>query len=127
MLPSSSMRSTTDFAFCRSIVSAPAPSCLTRFGPGVVQEGRNSFTGAVSSYAAFLPGTFAPFLRASERPIAIACFRLLTVPPFPPRPDFSVPFFFRCIALFTLLPAAFPYFRLLADFRCAMIDLPRDT
>lgn len=88
---------------------------------------RKSFTGAVSSYAAFLPGTFAPFLRASERPIAIACCRLLTVPPFPPRPDFRVPFFFRCIALFTLLPAAFPYFRLLADFRCAMIDLPRET
>jgi hypothetical protein len=26
-------------------------------------------------------------------------------------PDFSVPFFFLCMALFTLLPAAFPYLR----------------
>lgn len=41
--------------------------------------------------------------------MAIACFRLLTVPPLPPFPDLSVPFFFRCIALFTLLPAALPY------------------
>jgi hypothetical protein len=60
---------------------------------------------------ALFRGTFAPFLRASERPIAIACLRLFTVPPFPPRPDFSVPFFFRRIALATVLPAAFPYRR----------------
>jgi hypothetical protein len=26
-------------------------------------------------------GTFAPFFRASESPIAIACFRLFTLPP----------------------------------------------
>jgi hypothetical protein len=64
----------------------------------------------------FFRGTFAPFLRASERPIAIACFRLFTVPPFPPFPDFSVPRFFRRIALATVLPAAFPYLRLLPFF-----------
>ena len=29
-------------------------------------------------YAAFFFGTLAPFLRASERPIAIACLRLVT-------------------------------------------------
>jgi hypothetical protein len=29
----------------------------------------------------FFLGTFAPFFRASERPIAIACRRLFTVPP----------------------------------------------
>jgi hypothetical protein len=43
--------------------------------------------------------------------MAMACLRLFTVPPFPPFPDFSVPRFSRCIALFTLLPAALPYLR----------------
>jgi hypothetical protein len=42
--------------------------------------------------------------------MAMACLRLFTVPPFPPLPDLSVPFFFLCIALFTDLPAALPYF-----------------
>ena len=60
-------------------------------------------------YLDFFLGTLAPFFRASESPMAIACFRLLTVPPLPPLPDFSVPLFFRCMALLTLLPAAFPY------------------
>ena len=57
----------------------------------------------------FFCGTLAPFLRASDRPMAIACFRLVTLPPLPPLPERSVPRFSRCIALFTLLPAAFPY------------------
>src|ERR1700735_1316956 len=43
--------------------------------------------------------------------MAMACLRLFTVPPFPPRPDFRVPFFSRCMALFTLLLAACPYLR----------------
>ena len=60
-------------------------------------------------YDDFFRGTFAPFLRASDNPIAIACFRLFTRPPLPPLPDFSVPFFSRRTALSTLLPAAFPY------------------
>ena len=64
---------------------------------------------AVGHAASFF-GTFAPFLRASESPIAMACLRLFTVPPFPPLPDLSVPFFFLCMALFTDLPAALPYF-----------------
>src|ERR1700722_20093999 len=59
-------------------------------------------------------GTLAPFFRASESPIAIACLRLFTTPPLPPLPERSVPFFSRRIALSTLLPAAFPY--LLPDF-----------
>src|SRR5579871_2282594 len=61
--------------------------------------------------AAFLRGTFAPFLRASESPMAIACLRLFTVPPFPPRPDLRVPCFLRRIALATVFCAPFPYFR----------------
>src|SRR5207253_8023399 len=58
-----------------------------------------------------LGGTFAPFLRASESPIAIACSRLFTLPPLPPLPERSVPRFFRRMALATVLPAALPYLR----------------
>jgi hypothetical protein len=49
---------------------------------GVQQE----LTGPVTRvllYDAFFFGTFLPFLRALDRPIAIACFRLLTRPPLP--------------------------------------------
>jgi hypothetical protein len=67
-------------------------------------------------FDARLRGTFAPFARASERPIAMACLRLFTVPPFPPGPLFSVPFFFRRIALSTRFDAAFPYLRPLDRF-----------
>src|SRR5688500_9053564 len=72
-------------------------------------------------------GTFAPLLRASERPIAIACLRLFTLPPLPPRPLFSVPFLRRRIALATVLLASRPYFRLpdfLPDFFLAAISPP---
>ena len=50
-------------------------------------------------------------LRAArtERPMAIACFLLLTVPPLPPLPDFNVPRFLRRMALRTVLLAALPY------------------
>jgi hypothetical protein len=41
-------------------------------------------------------GTFAPFSRASLRPIAIACLRLVTLRPL--RPLRSVPRFARCTA-----------------------------
>lgn len=70
----------------------------------------------------FLRGTFAPFSRASDRPIAIACLRLFTLPPFPPLPLLSVPFLRRFIALSTRLPAALPYFRRL-DFFFAAIGI----
>lgn len=62
-------------------------------------------------FGAVFFGTLAPFLRASERPIAIACFRLVTRPPFPPLPERRVPFFLRRIALATVLLAALPYLR----------------
>ena len=55
----------------------------------------------------FFLGTLAPFLRASESPIAIACFLLVTF--FFPLPLCSVPFFFLCIALFTERWAFSPY------------------
>src|SRR5450755_1060390 len=42
--------------------------------------------------------------------MAMACLRLVTLPPLPPLPERSVPRFSRCMALSTLLPAASPYF-----------------
>jgi hypothetical protein len=56
----------------------------------------------------FLAGTLPPSLRASDRPIAIACFLLLTV--LPERPLFSFPRLRSCIAFFTFWPAFLPYF-----------------
>jgi hypothetical protein len=53
----------------------------------------------------FFRGTFAPFFRASESPMAIACLRLFT---FLPLPLFSVPRFRRRIALPTDFDAPFP-------------------
>jgi hypothetical protein len=55
----------------------------------------------------FLRGTRAPFSRASDRPIAIACFRLVTFVPL--RPLLRVPRFRRRIADFTALPAPLLY------------------
>src|ERR1700722_7826136 len=75
-------------------------------------------------------GTLAPFFRASDSPIAIACLRLFTVPPLPPFPERRVPFFSRRTALSTDFPAAFPYLRLLnflcapAFFRVAILSSP---
>ena len=71
---------------------------------------RRLFDGS-GRQAAFFLGTLAPFLRASERPIAIACFRLVTLPPLPPLPERSVPRFSRRMALATDLPTALPYLR----------------
>jgi len=56
-------------------------------------------------------GTFAPFSRASESPIAMACSRLFTRPPRPFGPLFNVPRLRRRIALSTDLDAASPYLR----------------
>jgi hypothetical protein len=53
-------------------------------------------------------GTLAPFSRASDNPIAIACFRLVTFPPCPDFPRFKVPFLRRRIALSTDLEADSP-------------------
>ena len=74
-------------------------------------------------FAADLRGTFAPFARASERPMAIACFRLVTLRPVL-LPERRVPFFFLFIADSTLLLAAFPYFRPPDDFRAAIGNSP---
>src|SRR3984957_19723087 len=54
-------------------------------------------------------GTFLPALRASDKPIAIACFRLVTFLPL--RPLFNVPFFISRISVSTFLLAEGLYFR----------------
>ena len=59
-------------------------------------------------FEAFL-GTFAPRALASERPMAIACLRLLTLRP--DRPLFRVPALRSFIARLTLADAFFEYFR----------------
>jgi hypothetical protein len=59
-------------------------------------------------------GTFAPDLRASESPMAIACLRLLTV--LLARPLFSLPRLYLCIALPTFFCAVLLYFAMVAPF-----------
>jgi hypothetical protein len=54
-------------------------------------------------------GTLPPDRRASERPMAIACLRLVTR--LPERPERSWPRFISCIARSTFLPAFGPYRR----------------
>jgi hypothetical protein len=63
----------------------------------------------------FFRGTLAPFLRASESPMAMACFLLVTRPPLPPFPERKVPFFSRCNAFLTDRLAAFPYLAISAS------------
>src|SRR2546430_10853939 len=55
----------------------------------------------------FFFGTFPPALRASDNPIAIACFLLVTF--LPDRPLFSVPSLRSCIAFLTFFCAVLPY------------------
>jgi hypothetical protein len=64
---------------------------------------------------ASLLGTLAPFLRASDSPIAIACFLLFTVPPFPPIPERNAPCLRRRIALLTDFAALFPYLAIVSS------------
>jgi hypothetical protein len=71
----------------------------------------------------FREGTFAPFFRASLRPIAIACLRLFTVRP---EPLFSEPRFRRRIADSTLFDAFLPYLAMV-EFLMLLVtyDVPR--
>jgi hypothetical protein len=79
-----------------------------------------SLTGHFACYLFFLLdldfffGTFSPFPRASESPMAMACLRLVTF--LPDLPLFRVPLFFLCIVFSTLLDAPLPYFAMLISF-----------
>src|SRR6187549_2647961 len=72
------------------------------------------FFAVLRFFPAFF-GTFLPSALASERPIAMACLRLVTF--LPERPLFRVPALRFFIARATLAEAFFEYFR-------AMIILP---
>src|SRR5258707_8996325 len=80
---------------------------------GDLVAGKRGLFANAGFYDCAFFGTLAPFFRASESPIAIACLRLFTAPPLPPFPERRVPFFLRRTALSTDLPAALPYLRLL--------------
>src|SRR5579885_1854352 len=67
----------------------------------------------------FFRGTFAPDLRASERPMAMACLRLVTFLPL--RPLFSLPFFIARISRSTDFDAALLYLRPLDFFFVAIV------
>src|SRR5881394_4054323 len=56
----------------------------------------------------FFLGTLPPSFRASDSPIAIACFLLVTF--LPDLPLFKVPSLRSCIAFLTFFCAFFPYF-----------------
>src|SRR6185503_3521649 len=69
--------------------------------------GRYFFLREDLRFLPFLLGTLAPARRACDRPMAIACLRLLTF--FPERPLRSLPRFRSCIAFFTFCRDFLPY------------------
>ena len=79
-----------------------------------LRDFRPALPAALPRFAVFF-GTFCPAALASERPIAMACLRLLTVRP--ERPLFSVPALRFFITRSTVADAFLEYFR-------AMIVLP---
>jgi hypothetical protein len=62
----------------------------------------------------FLVGTLAPSFLASDKPIAIACFREVTFLPL--LPDYSFPSCISCITFSTLSPACLLYFAIVNGF-----------
>lgn len=62
----------------------------------------------------FFDGTLAPERRASERPMAMACLRLVTF--LPERPLRRVPRLRLCMARLTFLEAFLPYFAIEVPF-----------
>src|SRR5215207_11674924 len=76
------------------------------------------FFVALRFFDAFF-GTFLPFALASDRPIAIACLRLLTF--LPERPLFNVPALRFFIARLTSLDAFFEYLRAIDFLRLSSV------
>src|SRR5207237_6475231 len=74
----------------------------------------------------FLRGTFFPFFRALESAMAIACLRLFTLPPLPPRPLLARPRLYRCISRLTSSPEPREYFLLRLRFLAIRVLLCRN-
>jgi len=96
---------------------------MPRANPGTTDFGeqalyRFDFFAAFRFFDAFF-GTFLPFALASDRPIAIACLRLLTF--LPERPLFNVPALRFFIARPTSADAFFEYLRAIAVLRLCFI------
>src|SRR5437773_774826 len=97
-----------------SIISerCTAWSCRSAGSPKTMSVVRHQFMlelyvcGHFQSHL-LLRGTLAPAWRASERPIAIACLRLVTL--LPERPLLRVPRLRSCIARLTFCEAFLPY------------------
>src|SRR5262249_3288248 len=68
---------------------------------------------AASGLHALFFGTFLPFLRAFDRPMAMACLRLFTLPARPPLPLPAVPRLYRRISRSPSRPAPREYLRFL--------------
>src|ERR1700722_14001445 len=107
----------------RSLTGQLAPGSQTRggSGPGWLTKAhldRSCGAPRPCTYLRdFLSGTFLPARRASERPIAIACLRLVTF--LPELPLFSVPRLRSSMAFLTLAPAALLYFLAISLSTCS--------
>jgi hypothetical protein len=73
-----------------------------------------AFLAARPVFAEAFFGTLPPAARASDNPIATACFRLVTFLPLLPLRNF--PSFISCIARFTFDWDFFPYFAIVLPF-----------
>jgi hypothetical protein len=69
-------------------------------------------------FLAFLRGTFPPARRACERPMAIACLRLVTF--LPERPLLKVPRLRSRIAFLTFCDAFLPYLAIVTPFKSSI-------
>src|SRR5437868_14308362 len=101
------------------------------FWPGsgnvMPRAGKSRLARCQFSQLGFFRGTLAPFFRASERPIAIACFLFFTRPPLPAFPDLRVPRFRRLIALLTVFCAVLPYLAIVSPLCSSMFFLLYST
>jgi hypothetical protein len=64
----------------------PDVQCWKSNGGGQIRRIAKMF-----AFQDFFRGTFLPFFRALDSPMAIACLRLFTLPALPPLPLFAVP------------------------------------
>jgi hypothetical protein len=90
------------------------PFTLDRLAGCVRCSTTDESSESLSAHDAIFVGTFLPFFRALDRPTAIACLRLFTLPP---RPLLAVPRLWRRISLLTSLLALREYLRRLFAMR----------